>query len=126
MKGQVLKPKENGDHDIHRLDRQRESGHATAGPLIQEVASDLPVTPQDRKTLNGKVHKRSVLITEQTEPATELQKDLAEMRRPGVDEYELGESETSSDEEEIITTRVTRRKVVLKVPSLLSSPLLRE
>ncbi|XP_048465114.1 ankyrin-1-like [Rhincodon typus] len=87
MKGQVLKPKENGDHDIHRLDRQRESGHATAGPLIQEVASDLPVTPQDRKTLNGKVHKRSVLITEQTEPATELQKDLAEMRRPGVDEY---------------------------------------
>ncbi|XP_072413987.1 ankyrin-3 isoform X6 [Chiloscyllium punctatum] len=151
MKGQVLKPKENGDHDAHRLDRQRESGHATAGPLIHEVANDLPVTTQDRKTLNGKVQKRSVLITEQTEPATELQKDLAETRRLGVDEHgsplfsserktswssevlksgpnfrddgsspaehkaqELGESETSSDEEEIITTRVTRRKVILK------------
>ncbi|XP_059509139.1 ankyrin-3 isoform X2 [Stegostoma tigrinum] len=87
MKGQVLKPKENGDHDIHRLDRQRESGHAPSGPLIQEVGGDLPVTPQDRKTLNGKVHKRSVLITEQAEPVTELQKDLAETRRPGVDEY---------------------------------------
>ncbi|XP_043568265.1 ankyrin-3 isoform X3 [Chiloscyllium plagiosum] len=151
MKGQVLKPKENGDHDAHRLDRQRESGHATAGPLIHEVANDLPVMTQDRKTLNGKVQKRSVLITEQTEPATELQKDLAETRRLGVDEHgsplfsserktswssevlksgpnfrddgsspaehkaqELGESETSSDEEEIITTRVTRRKVILK------------
>ncbi|XP_078079053.1 ankyrin 3b [Mustelus asterias] len=152
LKGQVVKPEENGDHDVHRLERQRESSHATVGPLIQEAADDVPVPSHDRKTLNGKVQKRSVLITEQAESMTELQKDLADTRRPGSEEHggplltsekktswvtseviksgsnfrddgslpaehkaqELGEDETSSDEEEIITTRVTRRRVVLK------------
>ncbi|XP_078422026.1 ankyrin 3b isoform X9 [Cetorhinus maximus] len=87
MKGQVLKPEENGDHDVHRLEHQRESSHATLGPLIQEAADDVPVTTHDRKTLNGKVQKRSVLITEQAEPMTELQKDLADTRRPGSEEH---------------------------------------
>ncbi|XP_067858696.1 ankyrin-3 isoform X1 [Heptranchias perlo] len=152
MKGQVLKPEENGDHDIHRLEHQRELSHATVGPLIQEAVDDVPVTSHDRKTLNGKAQKRSVLITEQAEPVTELQKDVVDTRRPGVGEHEaplfgsekkmswatsediksgpsfreegplptqhkaqvLGESETSSDEEEIVTTRVTHRRVILK------------
>uniref|UniRef100_UPI00398EAFDA ankyrin-3 n=1 Tax=Pristiophorus japonicus TaxID=55135 RepID=UPI00398EAFDA len=148
MKGQVSKPEENGEHDMHGLERQRESSHAT---LIQEVADDVPVTPHDRKVLNGKAQKRSVLITE-VEPMTELPKDLADMRQPGAEEHgvplfgsekktswatseviksgpsfrdegplpteqkaqELGESEPSSDEEEIVTTRVIRRRVILK------------
>ncbi|GCB61647.1 hypothetical protein scyTo_0011349 [Scyliorhinus torazame] len=87
MKGQVLKPEENGAHDVHRLERQRESSHATVGPLIQEAANDVLVMSHDRKTLNGKVQKRSVLITEQVEPITELQKDLVDMRRPGSEEH---------------------------------------
>ncbi|XP_067908559.1 ankyrin-3 [Heterodontus francisci] len=87
IKGQVIKPEENGDHDIHRLERQRESSHATVGPLIQEAADDVPIPSHDRKTLNGKVQKRSMRITEQTESMTELQKDLADQKRPSVEEH---------------------------------------
>lgn len=84
LKGPVLKPEENGDLDLHRLERQRESGHAAVGPLIPEVAADMPVTSHDRKTVNGKAQKRSSLITEQAEPVKELQ---ADGRRVGAEEH---------------------------------------
>ncbi|XP_032890197.1 ankyrin-3 isoform X10 [Amblyraja radiata] len=149
LKGPVLKPEENGDLDLHRPERQRESGHAAVGPLIQEVVADMPVTSHDRKTVNGKAQKRSSLITEQAEPVKELQ---ADGRRVGAEEHgatvfsterktswgtpdgiksgtnirvegplpaehkaqELGENESSSDEEEFVITSVTRRRVILK------------
>ncbi|XP_051883484.1 ankyrin-3 [Pristis pectinata] len=144
LKGPVLKPEENGDLDLHRLERQRESS-----PLIQEVTDDMPVTSHDRKTVNGKAQKRPTLITEQVESVKEMQADT---RRMGAEEHgaggfgtekkpswgtsegiksgtnirvegplpaehkaqELGANESSSDEEEFVTTRVIRRRVILK------------
>ncbi|XP_078269357.1 ankyrin 3b isoform X27 [Rhinoraja longicauda] len=84
LKGPVLKPEENGDLDLHRLERQRELGRTAVSPLIQEVADDMPVTSHDRKTVNGKAQKRSSLITDQAEPVKELQ---ADGRRVGAEEH---------------------------------------
>ncbi|XP_062927644.1 ankyrin-3 isoform X2 [Mobula hypostoma] len=79
LKGPVLKPEENGELDLHRLERQKESS-----PLIQE---DMPITSHDRKTVNGKVQKRSALITEQVESVKEMQADT---RRMGAEEHGAG------------------------------------
>ncbi|XP_059803368.1 ankyrin-3 isoform X3 [Hypanus sabinus] len=79
LKGPVLKPEENGELDLHRLERQKESS-----PLIQEVTGDMPITSHDRKTVNGKVQKRSALITEQVESVKEMQADT---RRMGAEEH---------------------------------------
>ncbi|XP_072883385.1 ankyrin-3 isoform X6 [Hemitrygon akajei] len=82
LKGPVLKPEENGELDLHRLERQKESS-----PLIQEVTGDMLITSHDRKTVNGKVQKRSALITEQVESVKEMQADT---RRMGAEEHGAG------------------------------------
>ncbi|XP_069756815.1 ankyrin-3-like isoform X4 [Narcine bancroftii] len=81
LKGPILKPEENGDLDLHRLEHQKESSHAAVSPLIQEVADEVPVTSHDRKAVNGKAQKRSLPVVE---PGKEV---LADSRRLGAEEH---------------------------------------
>ncbi|XP_042193050.1 ankyrin-3 isoform X8 [Callorhinchus milii] len=144
--GKMSKLEENGEHDIHSVECQ------SSEAKVQEPAEGLSVGVHDRKTLNGKAPKCSVLITEQTEPRTDLQKEFGGTTQPVIESVtalfgsekkmswttsedrgpssreeerqgqELGESEPSSDEEEIVTTKVIRRRVILKAEEAKNIP----
>eukprot|EP00062_Callorhinchus_milii_P001423 gi/632936547/ref/XP_007895306.1/ PREDICTED: ankyrin-3 isoform X8 [Callorhinchus milii] len=144
--GKMSKLEENGEHDIHSVECQ------SSEAKVQEPAEGLSVGVHDRKTLNGKAPKCSVLITEQTEPRTNLQKEFGGTTQPVIESVtalfgsekkmswttsedrgpssreeerqgqELGESEPSSDEEEIVTTKVIRRRVILKAEEAKNIP----
>ncbi|XP_058049667.1 ankyrin-2 isoform X10 [Ahaetulla prasina] len=92
------------------------SSDRTESPIVEE--------PEDHHFQQEDMHprKNSLVIVESTdEPPEELERHEEELLEKELAE-ELGELEVSSDEEEMVTTRVVRRRVIIQADDVPEIP----